>query len=519
MTAYEIQQVTLTLSICLTAPLLAIGDLIVWRQTREKAMLWWAAGSLGIAVAAALPQIPGIAPGYAALVLALGCYWAGIRHFQRQAVRGSRVAPFAGIGALTLAGIMALAPDGAAREPMVSAAIGSVSAACAVALLFRHGNLAREASRFVGLLFSINTAYFLLLGVFTALADPDAALSPGLLDLATHAELLILLIGWNFGFVMMAMQRYLDLANELATHDDLTGVLNRRAFGEQARLHMKLAERGGPALSVLAMDLDHFKRINDTYGHHAGDKVLQEFVAVVASCLRGPDQLGRVGGEEFIALLPGTTAVSALIVAERLRQKLAEAPIGYRNESIRVTVSIGVAEFDHYRHNLEELLGAADTALYRAKHRGRNCVELAPVTSHTAPAVQLIWDGRYRSGHPLIDSEHEYLLGMINQLMTESQVQPNVQALYADLKGMLFWLTEHFRHEEAIFLGAGWSGATDHVNLHRELEARGGELLEGIMNGRHAFGDLFDFLIREVVGNHLAQEDTGYFALVTLDQH
>jgi diguanylate cyclase (GGDEF)-like protein/hemerythrin-like metal-binding protein len=517
MTMLGLHTGTLALSVSLIATLLAVGNLVVWRQTREQAMLWWAAGSLTIAVATTVSQLlpAAVLFAYLPIALTLCFYWIGIQSFQRRALQKARIAIYAGACAVVFLGFAASGPaNDYYRVSIVAVLIASLSGACAYELLTRHRGVARDASRFVGMLFSINALIFVLFSLYAPPADADIATLPDSLRLATYAAVLTLVIGWNFGFVMMVMQRYLDVAIELSTHDDLTGVLNRRAFSDRALQHLKLAERGGATLSVLAMDLDHFKRVNDAHGHQAGDAVLREFVRVAQSCLRYADQLGRVGGEEFVAILPATQAPGALIVAERLRQTLAETPIRHGGKSINVSVSIGVAQFDSRRHDLDALLEAADAALYGAKHRGRNCVELAPCASDTFPSVQLTWDGQYNSGHAIIDSEHASLFRLVNQLIRNTQEHPEARALCESLTEMLFWLSEHFRHEEAIFVAAGWSGAEEHMRLHQALEARGQELLKGIEDGSRAFGDLFDFLIREVVGIHLAQHDAAYFPVV-----
>lgn len=509
----ELHGGTLMLEVLLIAPLLAIGNLVAWWQTRERAMVWWATGSLAAATAAPQFQPATVTLGYVSVALALCLYWEGIRSFQRRSMAGFPFSLARPVPSLLLVAVL-LGASSDYREPVLAMAIGGVSAVCAYELVAGHGRLARESSYFVGGLFSLNAAFFFVLGILTARADGAAGLSGGAIHLAAYAELLVLLIGWNVGFVMLAMQRYLDLATELATHDELTGVLNRRALSDRVRHHISLAGRGGATLSVLAMDLDHFKQVNDTYGHQAGDNVLRAFVRTAQSCLRATDQLGRVGGEEFVALLPATGAAGALAVAERLRQTLADTLVPYRGDSITVTVSIGVVEFDRHAHDFESLLELADGALYGAKRRGRNCVELAPRTASDAPVVQLVWDGRYSSGNLQIDAEHEQLLRMVNQLVREIQQHPDVRALHEWLDDLLRWLSGHFRHEEAIFLPTGWDGADEHVRQHQSLEARGRQLLAGIADGQDVYGQLLDFLIREVVGNHLAREDAGYFPAI-----
>lgn len=161
---------------------------------------------------------------------------------------------------------------------------------------------------------------------------------------------------------------------ELATHDMLTGAENRRFFFERLEEELRAFERTGHPLALLWMDIDHFKRINDTFGHLVGDKVLQSVGEVHRSLLRSIDHFCRFGGEEFAILLPDTDYEGAIVVAERLRKSLAENGYESRKGKVSFTVSIGVGVVKDEPMNLEELLEAVDTFLYQAKHQGRNCV-------------------------------------------------------------------------------------------------------------------------------------------------
>ncbi len=162
---------------------------------------------------------------------------------------------------------------------------------------------------------------------------------------------------------------------DLARVDELTQLYNRRAFDEALlRAHSNF-QRGAGAGVVLTMDIDHFKRINDTHGHAAGDAVLRAFATTVRKSVRLSDQLYRIGGEEFALILVQTDMGTALDLAERIRSAVESAPIAYRDQSIAVTVSIGVAGLSEAM-GASETLEAADTALYRAKTAGRNRVVL-----------------------------------------------------------------------------------------------------------------------------------------------
>lgn len=175
-----------------------------------------------------------------------------------------------------------------------------------------------------------------------------------------------------FGFVLMASERVRDVFEQLATRDSLTGAWMRRAWDAQAQGELDRARRHGRPMSLIAMDLDHFKNINDTLGHAAGDQALIDFVKRVNTLLRKQDSLGRIGGEEFVLLLPETGADEAHIVAERIR-----ACIERESKSPAFTVSIGVAELQPQESTVAAILGRADAAMYRAKSWGRNRVELA----------------------------------------------------------------------------------------------------------------------------------------------
>ncbi len=178
----------------------------------------------------------------------------------------------------------------------------------------------------------------------------------------------------------MSDHRHLERAlQDLASTDSLTGVLNRRAFTERAESLLSAAGEIGRPLSVLLMDLDRFKNVNDTYGHAVGDLAIRQAINSFSECLRKSDVLGRWGGEEFVALLPQADAQAAVAIAERVRERIAEDRLFVADQRAPVTftASLGVAERCSTDESLANLLERADKALYRAKHNGRNKVALA----------------------------------------------------------------------------------------------------------------------------------------------
>lgn len=166
----------------------------------------------------------------------------------------------------------------------------------------------------------------------------------------------------------------------LASTDPLTGLLNRRRFLELAGVEQQRAARYGRPLAVLLIDLDHFKRVNDTHGHRMGDAVIRTAAGVLNGSRRAPDLAARFGGEELVMLLPETDLAGAAGLAERLRQSFAQTATHLDGAEVRVTVSIGVAGWRGPGESLDGLLHRADTALYAAKHAGRDKVMVAAGT-------------------------------------------------------------------------------------------------------------------------------------------
>ncbi|MBV7540545.1 GGDEF domain-containing protein [Acidovorax sp. sic0104] len=195
-----------------------------------------------------------------------------------------------------------------------------------------------------------------------------------------EATLAVVLIG--FGVLMLTHEFTTRELRHLAEVDPLTSVFNRRAFLTLLDKAISNAQRTQTALPVLVMDLDHFKRINDTWGHHCGDDVLRHFVELAGRCLRKEDVMGRLGGEEFAIFLPNADGPGAKAVAERLRAMVESQPMEgpWRQahedgDGLRLTVSIGVALFAEPDTG-EAVLQRADEAMYLAKQRGRNRVEM-----------------------------------------------------------------------------------------------------------------------------------------------
>jgi len=178
---------------------------------------------------------------------------------------------------------------------------------------------------------------------------------------------------------------YVDRVRQLAYIDGLTGMFNRRYFEMKIAEEMERSHRYGTSLAVIMLDIDHFKRLNDEFGHLLGDEVLRQVSSVFSQQLRKIDVVCRYGGEEFAVLLPQASAEQALNVAEKLRREVA----GYRFPGVprAVTISAGASAHPIHGATRDEVVKAADAALYAAKQAGRNCVRIAVLAPQAVAAV------------------------------------------------------------------------------------------------------------------------------------
>jgi diguanylate cyclase (GGDEF)-like protein len=193
-----------------------------------------------------------------------------------------------------------------------------------------------------------------------------------ILGLAYMASYLLMIVN-GFGFLLLCKQKDDDRMRRLATIDYLTDTLNRHAFFERAESARRLALRQDKPMALLMLDLDHFKQLNDNHGHASGDEALRRFSAAVRALLREQDLMGRLGGEEFALLLPGTALDGAQLVAERVRAAVQGTALPADVGAYRMTVSIGLVVLDG-DEQLTSALARADHALYAAKTGGRNRV-------------------------------------------------------------------------------------------------------------------------------------------------
>jgi diguanylate cyclase (GGDEF)-like protein len=183
---------------------------------------------------------------------------------------------------------------------------------------------------------------------------------------------------------LKAIRRHRRQLALLANQDSLTGLPNRRHTYELGKAALLTAAGTQIPLTVALIDLDHFKSINDRFGHAAGDKVLQEFARACRESIRDSDVLGRWGGEEFLIVMPGATLDVAMIALERLRELSLRIQLPSMSEGLQVGLSAGIAGYEANVKSLDELIARADAALYKAKHEGRDLVRIAEEDYSTA---------------------------------------------------------------------------------------------------------------------------------------
>jgi diguanylate cyclase (GGDEF)-like protein len=360
--------------------ILGLFLLFAWVQDRSiRALAWWGVAYLigGVSVAIytvqdSLSNALSLAIGNALLFVACGVIWSGARLFH-----GREVKPF-WMFAGAIAWLIALTMPGFAASTMARVALSSVAISAYTLLTAWElwgGRKERLMSRWPAM------AVLALHGIVFLSPIPIVLLSTSEMRFSDFTggwfaifalETLLYAIATAFIILTMAKERSERIHRTAATIDPLTEIFNRRALLEAGRRILGRVAWDKQPVSVLMFDLDHFKKINDRFGHAVGDRALQTFARTAAARLRATDVIGRLGGEEFAAILPGTSLLSAAVAAERVRVAFEAAAIEIDGLPIGGTVSIGAAATELPEYDIDVLLEQADKALYAAKASGRN---------------------------------------------------------------------------------------------------------------------------------------------------
>jgi diguanylate cyclase (GGDEF)-like protein/hemerythrin-like metal-binding protein len=301
-----------------------------------------------------------------------------------------------------------------------------------------------------------------------------------------------------------------------ATTDKLTGAWNRRYLDQAIETEIARSRRHGQPLSAVLVDIDHFKRVNDTQGHAAGDAVLVAMVVRLRAHKRATDLLTRWGGEEFLILMPGTGQGEAASAAERLR-----AAVQARKFIVGpLTVSAGVAELAAAEDSAA-FFARLDRLLYEAKRGGRNRVAADPRAVAEALRrarggfLHLTWREAFESGNAAVDAEHRELFDLANHLVA-STLSGGVDsgATAAALATLMDAVTRHFAHEEEILAQSGYPDLARHRAAHATLLAQAAELRRRATLGEARLGELVEFIALDLVARHLLRDDREFFPFV-----
>src|SRR4051794_27172348 len=373
---------TSTLYLVATMVAAMLGAMLVFfgKQENIPALKWWGTAYLLGSASVALWTVAGSILGEALSLaltavgfIACGMVWNASRVFHGRKPN----LPGLVLGALVwVATIMTLAPQDAALRLTIGAAIVAIYAALTASELWterRRSMQRRWPAIAVPVLHGCVLMLPILLGDLLRPHDENFAHSIWVTVFAV--ELVLYAIGTVFVIFMLVSDRVVAVHKTAASMDPLTGLFNRRGFAEACSRVIEREANAGRPVTVMIFDIDHFKGINDRFGHPAGDEILKLFSAVVVNNLRLSDLSGRIGGEEFAALLP-CALEEGVLVAERVPEAFESSGITCEGGAVDTTVSTGVAG-GPAGTELEVLLAAADTALYQAKRSGRNRVEAA----------------------------------------------------------------------------------------------------------------------------------------------
>ena len=296
------------------------------------------------------------------------------------------------------------------------------------------------------------------------------------------------------------------LLHENISIDKMTGIKNRYYFEQRVLEEIKIADYNKQPLALLLFDIDNFKKVNDTYGHDIGDKIIIRITQTTTNIIRATDLFARWGGEEFVILMPKTSLTTAKERAEQLRQAIEEIS---HPETGSVTISIGVAEWQATEIPAN-WFKRADKALYSAKHNGRNRVEVS-TSIETVDPLNLTWSDSFNSGHSKIDKQHRELLDICVMIMKTALEPKNAEKLTSIFSQLIKHVQVHFESEEQVLREINYPDLTKHCELHQKLLLKLANILKNTPTNELLSQTIVAFIINDVVMGHLLQEDIKFF--------
>ena len=307
------------------------------------------------------------------------------------------------------------------------------------------------------------------------------------------------------------LQKKNESLETLAVTDELTGLYNRHFIDFRIKEEMENSDCHDKPLSLIILDLDHFKHVNDKWGHPIGDEVLKHSAQLTKKSIRKSDILARIGGEEFVVLMPNTGIHDALVVAEKIRQQMQNIPYSITG---RVTASFGVAE-KRKNESFNNWYKRTDEALYRAKKGGRNLVICSnPQENTTIAKVHLDWKSEWECGHQQIDGQHQELVKQGDILIQMSLSNVEDDKILHQLDIVLNHIVIHFDTEEQILKDIGFPDYEAHATIHKNLVEKSLQLKESYQNEQLKSSAFFSFIIDEIIIGHMLDKDRKFFSYI-----
>ncbi|WP_170942249.1 diguanylate cyclase [Noviherbaspirillum denitrificans] len=385
--------------------------------------------------------------------------------------------------------------------------------ACVAALLYFQPKTDRTTHRFLALLFLASVTLGIVRAGFALNASPLQHLYDDptfrlfmLIDLGVVAGIVFCLPVLTHMRVEQELEQERAVAERASRTDKLTGLWNRAYFEAETERRAREADRFGDELSMLMIDVDHFKTVNDKYGHLSGDEVLRSIASLARTCIRSTDLLCRWGGEEFLMVIRAPNEVAAQ-VAENLRRVIEGASFSVPQG---ITISVGVAN-RRAGEELTSLMARADHALYRAKAGGRNRVEQEGGDASRFSPLYLKWNPAFSTGEPALDAQHRGLIELSAQLLERCTANDRQSVLHLTRK-LLDNAEQHYLYEECVLEDRRYPDLEAHRSDHRRLHEKGRELFDRVADGEKDLSAIISYVLNDLVIGHIAEEDVAYIA-------
>lgn len=296
--------------------------------------------------------------------------------------------------------------------------------------------------------------------------------------------------------------------------DRFTGIYTREYFNYRLKEEVSFGLRSNEPIAMIFFDLDHFKNVNDVYGHSAGDDVLLEVVKKIKTIIRSEDVFARWGGDEFILLLPNTNLDNATFISERIRYEIETLEI---NKAYGVTASIGCSQWKPKEY-IESWFLRTDQALYDSKNSGKNKVTVSDYHVERNILVKIDWENAFNSGCSMIDDEHKAILERCNVIVETALEQSSFDETLRHVEQLIIEMQQHFDDEINLLYEVGYPEVENHKRIHEALLSKTKTILQKTVQREISAVEFFTFLLLTVVEGHFKNEDVKYFEYINKEK-